>query len=153
MRLIDFALLLMTLVSPAPAQEARPADIIALEQGALDRWARGDPDGYYAIMADDITYFDPRTARRVDGLPALRKMFEPFRGTFTIDRVELVNPDVRIHGDVAILTTNLISRGARQKGGPKRDVPWNTTEIYRRINGRWRIVHSHFSYTTPKLAE
>jgi uncharacterized protein (TIGR02246 family) len=153
MRLIHFAVLLTILVAPAAAQETRPADIIALEQGALDRWARGDPDGYYAIMADDITYFDPRTQRRVDGLPALRKMFEPFRGTFRIDRVELVNPEVRIHGDIAILATNLISRGAQQNGGPKRDVAWNTTEIYRRIDGRWRIVHSHFSYTTPKLAE
>jgi uncharacterized protein (TIGR02246 family) len=152
-RHIVLIVLLAAAAAPAAAQETRPADIIALEQGALDRWAKGDPDGYYAIMAEDITYFDPRTQKRMDGLAALRKMFEPFRGTFTIDRVELVNPEVRIHGDVAILATNIISRGAQAKGTPKRDVPWNVTEVYRRINGRWRIVHSHFSYTTPKLAE
>ena len=153
MRLIHALVLLVTVAGPAAAQETRPADIIALEQGALDRWAKGDPDGYYAIMAEDISYFDPRTQKRVDGLAALRKMFEPFRGTFTIDRVELVNPDVRIQGDIAVLSTNIISRGAQAKGTPKRDVPWNVTEVYRRINGRWHIVHSHFSYTTPKLAE
>jgi uncharacterized protein (TIGR02246 family) len=140
---------------PAPAAEDTPdpQQIIALEQGALDRWAQGDPDGYFAIMAEDITYFDPTTQTRIDGLPALKKMIEPFRGKFRIDRVELVNPQVRIDGDIATLTANLISRGAQgPDGGPKRDVPWNTTEVYRRMNGRWLIVHSHFSYTQPKLA-
>ena len=140
----------------APAAPAEPAfdpqQIIALEQGALDRWAKGDPSGYFEIMAPDVSYFDPTTKTRIEGLEALKKMIEPFRGKIAIERVELINPSVMRDGDLAVLHTNLISRGGQFEGGPKRDVPWNLTEVYGRRNGQWRIVHSHFSYTTPVLA-
>jgi ketosteroid isomerase-like protein len=139
---------------PAPAEPAfDPAEIIALEQGALDRWGKGDPSGYFEIMAPDISYFDPTTKTRIDGLDALKKMIEPFRGKIAIDRPELINPTVRRDGNLAVLTTNLVSRGGSFDGGPKRDVPWNITEVYARIDGQWKIVHSHFSYTTPVVAQ
>lgn len=156
-----YALLVMTVATLAcsapaapPAEDTfDPAQIIGLEQAALERWSKGDPDGYFDIIAEHITYFDPNTAKRIDGLEALKKMIEPFRGKFRIDRIEMVAPSVQRTGDIAMLTTNLVSHGAQMEGGPKRDVAWNTTEIYQRIDGRWRIVHSHFSYTTPKLAQ
>ena len=130
-----------------------PAEIIALEQGALDRWGKGDPSGYFEIMAPGISYFDPTTKTRVEGVEALKMKFEPIRGKVAIERVELINPTVTRDGNLAVLNTNLVSRGASFDGGPKRDVPWNLTEVYGRINGQWRIVHSHFSYTTPMIAQ
>ena len=137
----------------APAEPVfDPATIIALEQAALDRWGKGDPSGYFEIMAPDISYIDPTTKTRIDGVDALKKMIEPFRGKIAIERVELLNPSVRRDGNLAVLTTNLVSRGASFDGGPKRDVPWNLTEVYGRIDGQWKIVHSHFSYTTPPAA-
>jgi hypothetical protein len=27
-----------------------------------------------------------------------------------------------------------------------RRTPWNCTEVFRRNNGRWQIVHTHWSY-------
>ena len=42
--------------------------IISLERSALDRWIRGDPDGYLSLYANDATYFDPFRDKRVDGL-------------------------------------------------------------------------------------
>ena len=120
-----------------------PQTIINLEKGALDRWGKGDPDGYFEIMSPDVTYFDPMTERRIDGRDTLKKMIEPFRGKIHIDRVELLNPVVDHHGDIAILSFNLVSHV-----GP-RDVRWNVTEVYRSIGGQWKIVHSHFSYTKP----
>src|SRR4029453_12416431 len=53
----------------APAQ---PDTIIALERGALDRWGRGDPQGYLDLYARDVTYFDPMSAKRTDGFDAMR---------------------------------------------------------------------------------
>lgn len=132
------------------AGEFNPAAIIALEQAALERWGRGDPDGYFEIMAPDITYFDPTTNTRVDGLEALRARIEPIRGKIRIERAEMVGALVQRVGDMAVLTSNLISHGAQFDNGPRRDVRWNSTEIYRRIEGTWKIVHSHWSYTTPE---
>ena len=52
---------------------------------------------------------------------------------------------------MAILTFNLVSHGAQVNGGKKADVRWNSTEVYRKIEGNWKIVQSHWSYTRPEL--
>lgn len=125
--------------------------IIALERGALDRWGKGDPQGFFDIMSSDETYFDPVVEKRIDGLEALREYIAPFTGKISIERVEMIDPKVQRHGDIAILTFNLVDHGARFDGGPKTTARWNSTEIFQRINEQWKIVHSHWSYTKPEL--
>ena len=49
--------------------------IIALERGALDRWGNGDPGGFLDLYGADITYFDPVTARRIDGHQAMEDYY------------------------------------------------------------------------------
>ena len=137
----------------APSEDFNPDAIIALERGALDRWGQGDPEGYFEIMAPDVTYFDPTTETRVDGIEALRGLFAPFTGKIKIDRIEMINPVVQRAGDLAVLTFNLISHGAQVGDGPKGDARWNSTEVYRRSEGTWRIIHSHWSYIKPALKE
>lgn len=138
-----------TLSCAAPAGNFNPASIIAAEQAALARWGTGDPDGYLEIMAPEITYFDPTTESRLNGREAVKRLIEQIRGRLHIDRADMVNPHVARAGDVAILTFNLVSRGATFNGSPKTDVRWNSTEVYRRLGGAWTIVHSHWSHTTP----
>jgi ketosteroid isomerase-like protein len=127
--------------------------IIAMEQRALERWGKGDPSGYFEIMAPGMTYFDPTLAKRVDGLGALHALIDPFKGKIHIERAEMIDAKVQPQGDIAVLTFNLISHGAQFGDGPKSDVRWNSTEVYQRISGRWKIIHSHWSYTTPELKE
>jgi uncharacterized protein (TIGR02246 family) len=133
------------------ADDYSPEDIIALERGALDRWGKGDPQGFLDLMAEDETYFDPLTEKRIDGREALRQYMAPFAGKIRIDRVELIDPQVRRQGDLAVLTFNLANYGAQFDGGPKSTSRWNATEVFQRIDGRWKIVHSHWSYTKPEL--
>jgi uncharacterized protein (TIGR02246 family) len=126
-------------------------EVIALERSALDRWGKGDVGGFLSLYADEITYFDPLQGRRVDGLPAIRAVYEPFAGKFTVDRYEMLNPKVQRYGDVAVLTYH-IQNFARQADGTERPTTrWNVTEVFRRIDGTWRTVHSHFSYTKPDV--
>ena len=129
-----------------------PDAIIALEKGALDRWGKGDPAGYYDIMANGETYFDPLTAKRLDGLSALRQHIAPFTGKIKIARVEMINPKVQRVGDLAVLTFNLNDYDATVGDAPKSDAHWNSTEVYQRIDGKWKIVHSHWSYVKPLIA-
>ena len=131
----------------------QPETVIALERGALDRWAKGDPQGFFDIMAPDQTYFDPITARRLDGHDAVKQHIAPFAGRIRIERFEMIESRVQRSGDLAVLTFNLVSHGAQMDGGPKATVRWNATEVYQRLNGSWKIVHSHWSYVTPVLKE
>jgi len=123
-----------------------PETIVALERGALERWGKGDPQGFFDIMAADQTYFDPMTPKRIDGQQALTEYFAPFTGKISIDRMEMIDPRVQRVGDLAVLTFNLLDYGGQVAGGPKSDTHWNTTEVFQRINGAWKIVYSHWSY-------
>jgi ketosteroid isomerase-like protein len=120
--------------------------ILKMERAALDRWGKGDPDGFLEISAPDVVYFDPFIPQRIDGLDALRQYYAELRGTISVDSYEIIAPEVHVRGDVALLTFRLVSRG----GGD--EMRWNTTEVYRRGDDGWRIVHSHWSFTQPELA-
>lgn len=128
-----------------------PSRIIALERAALDRWGQGDPQGFFEIMAPEATYFDPTLEARLDGAPAIRNYIQPFTGKIKVDRYDMIGPKVQHHGNAAILTFNLVSY-LKPAGAPDQPtVQWNATEVYARLNGEWRIVHSHWSYLKPTL--
>jgi len=124
-----------------------PEMILALERKALDRWGKGDPSGFLEINAPDVTYFDPFQPARVDGLPALKKLYATIGGKIQIDRAEIIEPHVQLFGDAAVLSYRFVSHGSE---GSMR---WNCTEVYQCLGGDWMIVHSHWSFTTPQLAK
>jgi ketosteroid isomerase-like protein len=151
----SFALLLLLALGPAATPgsnlDARQVDPIeALERGALDRWGRGDPGGYLELYARDVTYFDPLREGRIDGLEAMRKLLEPIKGMVKVDRYEMLAPKVSRSGDLALLTYNLVSH-ARTPDGKAMTVRWNSSVVYTRSGGSWRILHSHWSLTKPEL--
>ena len=144
------------ILPPACAQQStvvEPETIIAMERAALDRWGKGDPQGYLEIMAPEVTYFDPMQEKRIDGLEAVKQMPAPIAGKISVSRFDMIEPKVQQHGEVALLTFNLISY-QRQADGPERAVArWNSTETYALVDGQWRIVHSHWSYIKPELKD
>ena len=136
--------------SQAGTQKTVSDTVIALERAALDRWGRGDPQGYVETYAPEITYFDPFAEKRVDGMEAIKAMLKPITGKVKIDRYEMLNPRVQQSGDIAVLSFNLVSHTRNPDGSP-RAVRWNSTEVYRRTAGRWKIIHNHWSFTKPDL--
>jgi uncharacterized protein (TIGR02246 family) len=139
----------------APADRERD-EIIALERAALDRWIKPDPQGYLDLFTPEVTYFDPTTDRRIDGHEAIGKRLAPMKNAklpSTDRRYEMVDPRVQRHGEVAILTFNLVNYGRIQDRPETALARWNATEVYRRIDGKWRIVHSHWSFTKPEIKQ
>jgi len=118
-----------------------PELILSLERAALDRWGKGDPDGYLEICEDDVSYFDPFTEQRLDGIDSLRRWYDAVRGKVHIDRDEIVNPRVQLAGGAAILTLQFVSHGSEGA------MHWNCTEVYQRRGEQWKIVHTHWSFT------
>ena len=133
----------------ADAAAAGPADeVIALERAALDRWGKGDPAGFLETYAPEVTYFDPSTERRIDGRAAITAYYQPIAGKIKIPRYEMIGAKVQRHGDVAVLTYNLRSEGVQPDGKPV-TVRWNSSSVYARVGGRWKVIHSHWSLTAP----
>jgi len=126
-------------------EETILALVLGLERSALDRWGKGDPDGYLEINAPDVTYFDPFVERRLDGIAALTNWYDQVRGKIKIDRDEIVDPLFQLIGEAAILTFQFVSHGSE---GAMR---WNCTEVYRKVDGDWKIVHSHWSFAKNKI--
>jgi uncharacterized protein (TIGR02246 family) len=145
------AVLLAACGAASLANQQGDDEVVAVERAALDRWGRGDVNGFLELYADEITYFDPMQARRIDGREALRALYGPFAGKFTVDRYEMLNPRVQRYGDVAVLTYNLQNYTRQADGTERPATSWNSTAVFRRIGGRWRTVHSHWSYTRPEL--
>jgi ketosteroid isomerase-like protein len=115
--------------------------ILALERGALDKWKNGDVTGFIAIAADDISYFDPSLTSKLDGKAAFEKHLMAANGTFTIPRYEMINPQVRLEGNLAVLHFNFQSVDANNAPTSR----WNSTEVYVHRDGRWQLWHSHWS--------
>jgi ketosteroid isomerase-like protein len=132
-------------------EQQADADVIATERAALERWGKGDPDGFLTTYAPEITYFSPTEERRVDGLSAMSTLLAPVRGKLRIDRFEMLNAKVQRHGDVAVLTYQVVNYQRQQDGTERQTTRWNSTAVFRRLEGKWRSIHSHFSYTKPEL--
>jgi ketosteroid isomerase-like protein len=143
--------LTFTLSCGGNVEDFRPEQIVALERAALDRWGKGDPQGFLELSAEEVTYFDPFQERRVDGLGALKALYAPIKGKVQIERYDMIDPKVQRHGDVAVLTYNLVDTGTQPGGTGKVTVRWNSTEVYARMDGKWKIVHSHWSFIKPEL--
>ena len=121
--------------------EMEDAKILTLERGALDKWKDGDVTGFIGLAAEDISYFDPSLAARLEGKAAFEKHLMAAHKTFTIPRYEIVNPQVRLEGNLAVLHFNFQS----YDGNDSPTSRWNTTEVYVLRDGRWQLWHSHWS--------
>src|SRR5215472_9670390 len=126
-------------------------EFIALTRAALDRWGKGDIQGLLDLYAPDVTYFDPVQEKRVDGIEAMRRIYAPFAGKLKIGHYEMIDPKVQRYGEVAILTFNLVDDVVQRPDGPGNvRVPWNCTQVYARIQGKWKVVSEHWSFIKPE---
>ena len=125
----------------ADANEATAREVLALERTTLDGWQIGNPDPLLAISDPEITYFHVVTDKRLDGLPAVKALFEGYRGRPLFDSYEMADPKVQSSGDTAVLTYTLV----RHVGTAT--TRWNATQVYQRKREGWRIIHSHWSAT------
>src|SRR5262245_31258443 len=93
----------MVIAGCARAPDAvNPDTIITMERAALDRWGKGDPQGFVEIYAPEISYFDPMQEKRIDGLDAMKAMLAPITGKVSVSRFDMLNPRVQARGDVAL---------------------------------------------------
>ena len=127
--------------------QASADQVIQLERDALDRWGKGDPGGFLEVYAPDITYFDPLTARRIDGHQGMVDYYRPWAGKISVARYEMLNPQVVVDGDMGLLTYNLVNYVQSPDGVESMGSCWNSTTVYQRRGAIWKTIHSHWSFT------
>lgn len=124
-------------------------EVLELERSLNERWSIGDSDGYLDNYHDDISYFDPILENQLVGRDAVIKHIQKLYKNPHIVRNEYLNPHVIASegGDLAVLSYNLRTFVAGNNGEETLLRAWNSTEVYRKIAGAWRIVHSNWALT------
>jgi len=138
---------LSILVLGAPARADDRADIRALEERFVAAFKAKDVDAIMKVYAPDQTLivFDVVPPRQYVGAAAYRKdwqtFFDSFDGPIT---VELTDLDAVADRNLAY--SHSIQRVAgTDKHGKKIDLTVRVTDVYKKVHGRWLIVHEHVS--------
>ena len=120
-------------------------EIMALESAAMERWRKGDPWGFIELYTPDATYFDTGTPKRLRG-EALRSELAQRLGQIHYDVMDFVAPRIQVLGDMAVLTYRFLSTRLNRDGSIASRTPCNCSEVYARMDGKWRIIHNHWSF-------
>ena len=126
------------------SQQEVEKEILAHEHTIWDRWSAGDPLGFAESFQDDATLFrwhDVQAQARLDSLEEIQEYLATFEGNIPAHKYEMVDSRVQMYGEIAILTFEYHITMPDGESGP----PWKATNVYRLVNGEWKIVHSHWS--------
>jgi uncharacterized protein (TIGR02246 family) len=122
------------------------AELMALESAAMERWRKGDPNGFMELYAPEVTYFDSGTLKRIDGWDALKKEYDSRAGKIFYEVMDFIDPQVRVLGDMAVLSYRFFNINLNADGSVANRTPWNCSEVYAKREGQWKIIHSHWSF-------
>jgi hypothetical protein len=75
--------------------------------------------------------------------------FQPLIDKVHVENYDLVNPKVQLHRDCALLSSNLVVHWVSEDGTETEDIGWNGLDVYARVGGNWRVVHSNWSHIKP----
>jgi len=84
----------------------------------------------------------------------MKTLLAPMKGTkspIRDPRYEMISHKMQHHGDVTLLTFNVVNYGKLPNQPETVLARWNSTEVYGRIDGQWKIFHSHWSFIKPEL--
>lgn len=93
--------------------------------------------------ADDALWFDiPPFASR--GIQPALKFFDKVFGGFQSCKVDLLETDVRVNGDMGIVCT-VQSVNVVLKSGDTKHLVVRETDCFERHDGDWKLIHQHAS--------
>jgi len=121
-------------------------DILKLLREREAAVARGDAAGSVAMLSDQIVTYDlaPPLRGQGAGAEAAAGLDEWFKTWTDGVTSELVGPEIRVSGDLAVVWGLEHMRGDKVDQGPV-DMWSRSTLVLERHSGQWRIVHEHNS--------
>jgi ketosteroid isomerase-like protein len=121
------------------------AEIKRLIEGGVEAFRARDIDGVMSIYARELVSFDLVPPLRYVGAGAYRKRWEETFSSFQGPIVyEIHDLDITMGDDVAF-GHSLNRLSGTMNNGQKTDLWVRSTACFRKINGKWLIVHTHVS--------
>jgi uncharacterized protein (TIGR02246 family) len=124
-------------------------DDVAEIRGLLDDWVKAarakDIDAIFAHYAPDIVAFDGIGQLQFKGRDAYRKHWEACMAMCSGPMIfEVHDLDIAAQGDLAL--GHYLSRCGTTGPDGKEQAGWfRVTVCWRKMNGRWKVAHEHFS--------
>jgi uncharacterized protein (TIGR02246 family) len=145
------ALLIVGTLCPVAGGDTKAkdeAEIRTLEQRFAAAFKAKDVNAIMASYVPDesLFVFDVIPPRQYVGAKAYRKDWEDFFASFPgpVETFEINDLKVMTDGNLAF--SHSIQRAVvTDKDGKKADITFRLTDVYRKINGKWLIVHEHVS--------
>jgi uncharacterized protein (TIGR02246 family) len=145
------ALVIVGTLCPVVRGDTKPkneAEIRTLEQRFAAAFKAKDVNAIMASYVPDesLFVFDVVPPRQYVGAKAYRKDWEDFFASFPgpVETFEITDLKVMTDGNLAF--SHSIQRAVvTDKDGKKADITFRLTDVYRKINGKWLIVHEHVS--------
>lgn len=111
-------------------------------------FASNDPEHYFAFIDEEITVLTPSNPYRIEGIADDREEFEwgLKRGSGKVGYFQELQPQVRIYGDVALVT--YYSRGNYGADPAGKTLYLKETDVLVRRELGWKVVHIHVSTTS-----
>jgi uncharacterized protein (TIGR02246 family) len=132
----------------AMATENKAADevqIRALIANKIEAVRAKDVDGAIANYAPNVVSFDVVNPLRYFGADAIRKRLEEWSASFQ-GSIGLEIRDLSITVGEALAFSHCLNHvSAKTKDRRKLDMWWRETACYRKIEGKWLIIHQHSS--------
>ena len=122
------------------------AEVMALARAQWAAEIAGKPiSEQTASLAEEYTEFSAGAPIRIDGKAMNSRLYQAasMDGSKPLAS-DMVNPKVQVYGDTAILTYNFVGM-LQSKDGKIEPNNAVSTRVYSRINGKWMLVHGHFS--------
>jgi len=119
------------------------AQIIAREKASFESWQKKDKAFYMDFIADDGTYFGPRSPYlEVDPKTNFLSKIDMYFEQFKILDFTMYNPRVQMLGEnAAVLTYN--EAVTADVGGKVINYTGKVTSVYMKQGNTWKNVHGH----------
>ncbi|WP_287799429.1 nuclear transport factor 2 family protein [Acidiphilium sp.] len=121
------------------------AEVRRAAQELVARFAAHDTENYFAVFAPEASFIFHTTPQPLPSREAYRALWRAWEADgFRVLGCESFEPDIRVHGDVAIFTHRVETR--LTAGGAEQAALERETIVFRRgPDGRWLAIHEHLS--------
>jgi len=140
-------LLIALLLSPSSSIAGNEAqgDVLAVVKQFQNAGVRGDAATLNQIFDTNTTHFHPGSPYRFVGKERLVKEFVSAVPSHQDMRFEMIDPQVQMAAHDVAVVTYYIDESWTERNGSRSSAREKATEVYVNRNGRWVMIHSHYS--------
>ncbi len=124
-------------------------------RGLIEAYQARDLDRILSryVSGDQLIVFDVVAPRQYVGVEGYRKSWAALMDAFPgPPKAELIDPYVEVSGEMGYSRAIVHYVVTDKDGKPQMDLAARLSDVYRKIGGRWLVVHEHVSWPVEFLS-